>query len=382
MTDTAQAVTQLAMFSGARQHQNFSNFKNLLPVSVMEPAADAFLFPQGASIELPGDFEFNGRTVMTDEFLQRTDTGGLLVLQDGRVRFEDYWLSGGRDVQWISWSVAKSFVSALVGIALEEGFIKSIDEPISQYIQVEPGSAYDGVSIKHVLQMSSGARWNEDYGDPQSDINRFAAAMAGTGTLDGFIATMVRENTPGTVCRYNSADTQALGSLLVNATGVSLSSYMQTKLCEPLGFEATGYWLIDTTGREMAFGGLNLTARDFARLGELFRNGGNWQGKQIVPADWIADSIRCGEPHLQAGAVEVGGLKFDIGYGYQWWIPQGDRGEFTGIGIYNQFVYVDPSRNLTIVKQSANPIYGSPADDHSSELETLEFLRAVARVCD
>jgi CubicO group peptidase (beta-lactamase class C family) len=132
----------------------------------------------------------------------------------------------------------------------------------------------------------------------------------------------------------------------------------------------------------MAFGGLNLTARDFAKLGELYRLGGNWQGQQIVPAAWVAASIRCDQPHLQAGAVEVGGLNFDIGYGYQWWIPEGNRGEFTGIGIYNQFVYVDPSRAVTIVKQSANPVYGSPDDDHRSELETLEFLRAVARCCD
>ncbi len=140
--------------------------------------------------------------------------------------------------------------------------------------------------------------------------------------------------------------------------------------------------LVDSSGREMAFGGLNLTARDFAKLGELYRRGGEWRGMQVVPRDWVEASIRCDEPHLQAGKVEVGGLKFGIGYGYQWWIPQGDRGEFTGIGIYNQFVYVDPSRGLTIVKQTANPVYGSPADDHSSELETIEFLRALARSCD
>ena len=382
MKDRHQAVRNLQMFSGARQHENFSNLKNLLPVTKMRPAPEPFVFPQGEAVTLPTQFHFAGKQVKVEEFLGRTDTGGLLVLQDGRIRFEQYWLSGGQHVQWISWSVAKSFISALVGIALDEGQIGSIDEPISRYITVDPGSAYDGPSIKHVLQMSSGARWNEDYGDPNSDINRFSAAMAGQLTLDGFIASMTRDVEPGSLCRYNSADTQALGSLLASATGRSISDYMQEKLCDPLGFESPGYWLVDSSGREMAFGGLNLTARDFAKLGELYRREGEWQGQRLVPADWVAASVRCDEPYLHSGAVEVGGLKFGIGYGYQWWIPQGDRGEFTGIGIYNQFVYVDPSRNLTIVKQTANPVYGSPDDDHMSELETIEFLRAIASNCE
>ena len=382
MTDTAQAVASLGMFSGARQHHNFSNFKNLLSVREMQPAAEPFVFTQGDVISLPDDFEYGGSTVSSEEFLRRTDTGGLLVLQDGKIRSEQYWLSGGPQVQWVSWSVAKSFTSALVGIAIAEGHIGSVDDPISDYIAVNSGSAYDGVSIKDVLQMSSGARWREDYADPEAEIHQLSQVMAGLGTLDGFVASLARDKDPGTACCYNSADTQALGSLLVQATGRSMTEYMQEKLCDPLGFESPGYWLIDSGGREMAFAGLNLTARDFAKLGELYRCGGNWHGKQVVPTDWVSQSIRCDEPHLQPGKVDVGGIPFDIGYGYQWWIPPGDRGEFTAIGVYNQFVYVDPSRNVTIVKQSANPIYGSPDDDHTSELETLEFLRAVAACCD
>ncbi len=128
MSDTAEAVQNLQMFSGARQHENFSNLQNLLPVTEMPPAARPSAFPQGEPVALPGQFEFRGKPVAVEEFLQRTDTGGLLVLQDGRIRLEQYWLSGGRDVQWISWSVAKSFISALVGIAVEEGSIGSIQE--------------------------------------------------------------------------------------------------------------------------------------------------------------------------------------------------------------------------------------------------------------
>lgn len=382
MSDPYQAVADLQMFSGARQHQNFANMQNLLPSKQMSAASRPYAFQSGKSISLPKRFEYAGKQVDTQAFLERTDTGGLLVLQDGRICFEDYWLSGGPDTQWISWSVAKSFISALVGIAVHEGDIASISDPISRYIEVNPGSAYDGTSIKSVLQMSSGARWNEDYGDPSSDINRFSLIMAGQGTFDEFISSLVRDKNPGNLCRYNSADTQALGSLLVNATGRSITNYMQEKLVEPLGFESPGYWLIDSSGREMAFGGLNLTARDYAKLGELYRCGGEWKGTQLVPRDWISASTQADEPHLRAENVEVGGLNFGIGYGYQWWVPKGNRGEFTGIGIYNQFVYVDPTRQLTIVKLTANPVYGSPADDHTSELETIELLRAIASQCD
>ena len=139
MTDAYQAVSNLDMFSGARQHHNFSNFKNLLPVSEMRAAAEACPFEAGKDIELPAGFSFAGEKVDTNKFLQRTDTGGLLVLQDGRIRFERYWLSGSPEVQWISWSVAKSFVSALVGIALHEGSINGIDEPISKLHQRAAG---------------------------------------------------------------------------------------------------------------------------------------------------------------------------------------------------------------------------------------------------
>lgn len=181
-------------------------------------------------------------------------------------------------------SVAKSYISALIGIAVEEGHIAGVDRPISDYVRVVPGSAYDGASIKDVFQMSSGARWNEDYTDLESDIFRLEAAMSEDGTLEDFVATMVAEAAPGTVCRYNSGDTQALGQLLVNATGRSIADYMQEKLVEPLGFSAPSYWLVDKSGMEAASAGLVVTARDNATFGELYRNGGTRRGNQIVPA--------------------------------------------------------------------------------------------------
>jgi len=218
--------TELKLFSGQPQYEQFARFKELLPTAKMPAASRPDPFSSGGAIALPQSYAFEGEQRSCEDFLADTHTAALLVLKDGEIRLERYLLSGGRDVQWISWSVAKSFVSALVGIAVAEGCIRSIADPISDYISVEPGSAYDGVGIKDVLQMSSGARWNEDYNDPTSDVHRLGAAMAGALSLDAFVGTMAKESPPGTVCRYNSGDTQALGALLVRATGRSIADYI------------------------------------------------------------------------------------------------------------------------------------------------------------
>jgi len=377
------SLVQLGLFSGAPQYDNFNRFKDLVPTSKLSPATKPFAFPQGSPIELPATYEYEGKSKSTESFFADTDTSALLVLKDGAVRFERYALTGGPDVHWISWSVSKSFISALVGIAHEEGHIRSIHDPISDYIPVPTGSAYHGVSIKNVLQMSSGARWTEDYSDPNSDIFRLAAAMGGDMSLEQFVASMVPESKPGTVCRYNSGDTQALGSLLVHATKRSITDYMQEKLFEPLGMNAPGYWLIDHTGMEMAFAGLNLVARDFLKLGELYRNNGLWNGIQVVPAAWVRASITPDAPHLMPGRPFLNDHTLPLGYGYQWWIPDGKRREYSAIGIYNQLVYVDPTSGVVIYKQSSNRAYGTTKEEATNrDVESIAFLQAIAHQLD
>ena len=230
--------------------------------------------------------------------------------------------------------------------------------------------------------MSSGARWNEDYHDPNSDVARMGSATSGIGGTSHatVIATMPRELPPDTICRYNSADTQALAMLLRNATGQSVADYMQLKLVEPLGLIDPGYWIVDPAGVEMAYGGLNLTARDYAAFGELYRNGGAWNCAQIVPAEWVAVSTRSTAPHTAHGQPVIGGVRLPDGYGYQWWLPAGGRGDFAGIGVYNQFVYVDPASAVTIVKLSANRAYGTAPDmSTNKDGQCLEYLAAIAR---
>ncbi|NQZ95700.1 MAG: serine hydrolase [Myxococcales bacterium] len=365
-----------SLFSGAEQYETFGRIAELFPTARMRAPRRAISFPRGAPTSLPETFLYRGKQLSVPEFLEATDTSALLVLQDGRVRFEDYWLTGGRDVPWLSMSVAKSFISALVGLAVEEGRISSIEEPITTYLPALEGSAYDGVRIKDILQMSSGAAWDETYGDPDSDINRFARILAIGGSLNEFSTTLAREREPGTFNQYNSTDTQVLGWLLVRTTGQPIAAYMEEKLWVPLGMENDAFWMIDSDGMEMAFGGLNATARDYAKLGELYRNDGRFQGEEILPAHWVRASVTPDAPHLLPGDHELS--DWEIGYGYQWWVPESNEGEFAAIGVYNQFIYVNPTRDVVIVKLSANSAYATEPDGSADqEFETIEFFRAI-----
>ncbi|HEX3407005.1 MAG TPA: serine hydrolase, partial [Caulobacteraceae bacterium] len=325
-------------------------------VRVIRRAPAPSPLPQGERFELPTAFECQGEVLDTARFLAEMETTGLLIVRDGRVVFEDYWLGNDASCQTIGWSVTKSFVSALVGIAIDEGAIGAVEHPVTRYAPELAGSGYDGVRLKDVLQMSSGVRWNEDYSDPNSDVGAFARVMASGGSLDAFAARCVRGCEPGTFNRYNSTDTHVLGMVLRGATGRALSDYLHDKLWSPLGMEADGFMVVDAMGAEMAMGGLNAVLRDYARLGCCYLNGGAWNGAQVVPARWVAASVTPDAPHLLPGPRPNAALP--MGYGYQWWVPD-DSGAFCAIGVYNQFVWVGPASRTVIAKSSAFRRYGS-----------------------
>lgn len=368
-----------SLFTGVEVHEDFARVEEIFPAHRIEASDAPWTLPAGTPLDLPKTYHWQGEDRSVAALLEDTRTSALLVLEDGRIRHERYGWSGGPDVTWLSMSVGKSFVSALVGIALEEGLIESVRDPITRYVPELEGSAYDGVEIEDVLQMSSGARWNEDYSDPDSDIARYGRVWASGASLDDFTATLERAREPGTYNYYNSSDTQAIGMLLARVTGRSLAAYAEEKLWGPVGMANDAFWVTDDHGMEMAAGGLQVTARDYARFGQLYLQGGARDGKQIVPADWIRASLESDEAHLQPSAHP----EYPVGYGYQWWLPESDRGEFAAIGIYNQFIWIDPSRDLVIVKLSAYPAYGA-TDDESAwrELESFEFFRAIAATLD
>lgn len=365
-----------SLFSGADQSQKFDRVYEYFPTSQLFSSSMPLIFDSGLPINLPNDFKFQSQSINVGDYLNRTDVTALLILKDGKIRYENYWHTGGEKVKWLSMSVGKSFISALIGIALDQNYIKSIEDPITMYVSQLKNSAYDGVRIKDILQMSSGASWNEDYGDPNSDINRSVRIFALGGSLDEFAASLTNENKPGTFNRYNSTDTQVLGMLLREATGISVTQFMQEMLWEPMGAEENAFWLLDSKNMEVAYGGLNATARDYAKLGELYRLKGKLNGKQIVPSEWINASIKPDAPHLMPGENSLS--DYPLGYGYQWWIPD-SSGDYMAIGVYNQFIYISPENNTVIVHLAANKKYGvNDQETILSEFESIEFLRTIA----
>ena len=293
-----------------------------------------------------------------------------MVLQDGYVLREDYFLGNQRSTQNISWSMAKSFISALIGIAVNEKAIESVSDPVDRYAPMLKGSGYEGVSIKDVLQMSSGVGFNEDYGDFFSDINRWGRDFSLGKSQDAFASTLKNEIEPGTKNHYVSINTHVLGMILTRATGRSITEYMQEKLYNPLGMEHEGYWIIDGYGMEMVLGGLNLTLRDYAKLGSLYINNGNFNSQQIVPSSWVLASQTMDSPHL----LPDGGF----GYGYQWWMIEGDQGEYMAMGVYGQYIYINPANHTVIVKNSANPRYNDSNYMPSSDFAHLAMFRAIS----
>lgn len=364
------------LFSGAEQVANFREMSNIYPVRVIRRSSRPAPFERGSPVALPATFVQGERTLDTVELLAKVETTGLLILKDGRAVFEEYWRGNDATTQSVSWSVCKSFVSALVGIAIADGAIASVADPVTRYAPELAGSAYDGVRLKDVLQMSSGARWNEDYSDPQSDINRFGRLLVDGTSFDEFAASCVREKPPGTYNRYNSTDTHVLGMVVRKATGRSLAEYMREKLWEPLGMEADGFWIVDTSGAEFAGGGLNAILRDYAKLGLLYMNGGVCRGVQVVPRAWVRESTTPDAPHVTPGVRDS--APNPAGYGYQWWVPD-LNGAYCAIGIYGQFIYVDPNARVVIAKTSAYRDYGrSPRPEHSLGIEQIALFRTIA----
>jgi CubicO group peptidase (beta-lactamase class C family) len=338
------------VFDPERIVYNFQHMDEILLSRTVAGGGEVLEFARG-SYSLPESFRYGDQSYETEGFLTELVTTGLIIVRDDTILLERYEHGHSPPGRHIAWSVTKSFVSALFGIAVGEGDIPDIMAPVTDYLPELEGSGYEGVPIKHVLQMSSGVGFDEDYGDPFSDINRMGPSMA-VGSLLDFAATLERTRAPGTVQHYVSVDTQVLGEILARATGRDLAGYASEKLWKPLGMEFDAVWLLDGTGMEWAFGGLNVSLRDFARLGWLYLNGGSRDGRQIVPRAWVEASVTPDAPHLMPGPKpDSDGL---MGYGYQWWIPTEPDGDFMALGVYGQTIYVAPKSRLVIVKNSVD----------------------------
>ena len=212
----------------------FINMDENLPIKIVEKARQPFVFPHISNIALPADFVHKGTSYNTLKYIDSSYTQGFLFIQNDTIQYENYWRGQQEDTRHVSWSMAKSYVSALFGIAIEEGYIKSIDQVVDAYLPELKGSGYEGVKIKDVLQMSSGVKFNEDYSDPDSDINQYFKGFILGDSQNLFAASLVNEIPPGTFNRYVSIDTHVLGMIIVKATGKSLTDYLQEKIWKPI----------------------------------------------------------------------------------------------------------------------------------------------------
>ena len=354
--------------------QNFRDLGDSFESRKISHGKNIYRFKRNAR-ELPATYTYNNKEKSINEWIDHTDTTGLIVIKDDTILFEKYYRGNTETSKAISWSVAKSFVSALFGIAVAEGHIKDINAPVTDYAPLLKPSGYNGVPVKHILQMSSGIKFTENYGDFYSDINRMGRAFALNTSFDDFVISLKSEKKSGIYNHYVSMDTQVLGIVLRETTGKNLSEYLEEKIWKPCGMESDATWLIDSNGMEAAFAGLNVVLRDYARFGRLYLKEGNWEGAQIIDPQWVKDSITPDAPHLMPGKNPAS--SWTLGYGYQWWIPENRDGDYLAIGVYGQFIYIYPRYNIVIAKTSAYADYNKDGD--AMEIETIEMFRAIAR---
>jgi len=359
-----------AMFAGDR-FENFRNMDRFVPTSRMAPSPEPWdLGPNRDTLRFTGDF--HGEAMTLDAFIDLSDTSAFIVIHDGDVVFERYAHGDSRTSLHTSFSVAKSFTSAVVGIALEEGKIERLDDPIRKYLPELASPTFDGVTIEHVLQMSSGVRFDERYTAPDSDINRMVSQVPPLTYLE-YIDTLGRDQPPGTFNHYASINTQLLGILMIRVTGEPLSEYMARTLWHPLGMESPGLWTLDHEGQELAMGGLAASARDYAKLGLLYLQGGKRGDQRILPQGWAEASVTPNQPHLMPG--ENPRSTSTAGYMYQWWTPEDWDGDFLARGIWGQNIYVHPGNGVVIVKLAADQKNFDPRYKN----DYIRYLQSIGR---
>jgi CubicO group peptidase (beta-lactamase class C family) len=299
-----------------------------------------------------------------DRYMADHHVAGIMVVQHGRVRLERYGLGAGPATRWTSFSVAKSFTSTLVGAALHDGAIHGLDDRVTRYIPELATGAYRDVTVRQLLTMTSGVRWNEDYADPRSDVARMyeGTRQPGVPLLVSYMSVLPRQFPPGQRWVYKTGETDLVGILVTRATGKTLAAYLAEKVWQPYGMAADALWLKDDVdGTEAGGSGVSATLGDYARFGQFLLDGGRAGGRQVLGDGWLADATA---KHADIGAP-------GRGYGYQWWTY--DDGAFAGIGIFGQLLYVDPARQLVIVQLAAWPV--ATSDDQAGA--RAAFVKAV-----
>ncbi len=349
----------------AERELGFAHFDEVYNAREVPNGSKVHELPQGLPIAA---FNTGGeKEKELEDFMAQQKVAGLLILQDGKIRLERYALGYSDSGRWTSMSVAKSVTSTLVGAAIKDGYIKSLDDYVTAYIPDLKGSAYDKVTIRNLLAMTTGVRWTENYTDPNADIARFYTdpVEPGMNATVSYMRRLPAVAEPGKKWVYSTGETHLLGVLVSSATHQTLSHYLSSKIWIPYGMEQKATWNLDRTGQELAGCCLQMTLRDFGRFGQFVLDGGRINGESIVPGDWFQAAT-----HTQ---TQIWG---SLGYGYGWWTY--DDGTFEALGIYGQVIHIDPARHLVVAINSAWP----EAESTRRHEATANFLNTIAKEID
>lgn len=335
----------ILFWRGDTQASGYRTIERIYETHVIRRGPHVHPLPKAAKTIAP-TWSHEGKQWDVASYMAANRVSGLLVLKDGKILLERYGLGRKPTDRWTSFSVAKSVTSTLVGAAIQDGKIKSLASPVTDYIPELKGSAYEGVTVRQMLMMSSGVQWNEDYADPKSDVAQAGTKMLepGVDPMVSYLRKLPRATEPGSKFNYNTGETDLVGILVSNAVGMPLADYASKKIWKPYGMEQDAVWMTDLAGRERGGCCISMTLRDYARVGQFILGGGKANGKAIVPPGWVSEATR----------VEIdNGSGPGAGYGYFWWIRAPDR--YEAVGIFGQSITTFPKERLIIVQNAAWP---------------------------
>ena len=350
----------------------FRNIDRLFPTRTVPRASKPMPLPPAATPLTMVSFSDRGKRYDLDDYLELNRVTGLLVLKNGRIKLERYRFGNSDRTRWMSMSIAKSITSTLIGAALKQGYIGALSDSVTRYVPSLRGSAYEGVSVRDVLMMSSGVRWDETYTDPRSDRRRLLEAQISQvpGSAMAVMRSLPRAAAPGTVNNYNTGETQVAEEIVRSAVGQPLATYLSERIWSKFGMEADANWWLDSSdGHEIGGSGFSATLRDYGRFGLFVLNGGIAAGEAILPEWWIREAT---SPKLLRGGAP-------LAYGYLWWTgttaaSQRD-GAYAARGLFGQFIYINPAAQVVIV------VWGAQKDPtESAIINDWAFFDAVVNV--
>jgi CubicO group peptidase (beta-lactamase class C family) len=346
------------MFEPSLNYLTFQHMDQMFATRAVPAGSDVWDLPS-EPVSLEGDYTIGDKTMSLADALEATSTNALVVVKGGKIVHETYRNGSNAGTRFLTFSVAKSYLSTLIGLALADGAIKSLDEKVTDYLPEMTGTGYDGPTIRDLLRMRSGVDWLEVYefgSDTQLTKVHDNSLVAYSYRWCDYAANESKAgpNAPDAAFNYATLDTSVLGCILEKAVGKTGAEYMSEKLWKPAGMESDAYWIMDgpdSVGREFFGAGLAATARDHARFGLMFLNGGKANGRQVVSADWVREATVPDEGYEPIASGET------LGYQYQWWTFT-DSDAYAALGLHHQYIYVDPANDMVIVKvtHTAEPV--------------------------